>query len=127
MHIIIICLRERGKKKNRLITLSSVAPQQQECVSVCVRCCWDAGRWLYSYFWCLASASQQPGNTTIITKACSHKRHGKQQFNIHAIFLQFNIALLRTELTLIYPDEDSTSMNSKTHLINFSIFFFFAL
>lgn len=123
MHIVIICLRER-KKKNRLITLPSVAPQQQECVSVCARCCWDVGRWLYSYFWCLASASQQPGNTTIITKACSHKHRGKQQFNIHAIFLQFNIAPLRTELTLIYPDADSTSVNSKTHLINFSNFFF---
>lgn len=99
MHIIIICLREQ--KEKQLIALSSVAPQQQECVSVCARCCWDVGRWRYSYFWCLASTSQQSSNTTIIKKACSHKCRGKQQFNIHAIFLQFNNAPLRTEVTFL--------------------------
>lgn len=124
MHIIIICLREWGKKKqvyNTFFCCTSAAGTCQ-CLARGVAGMLVDGS---TAFWCLASASQQPGNTTIITKACSHKRRGKQQLNIHAIFLQFNIAPLRTQLTLIYPDADSTSVNSKTHLINFSNFFFF--
>lgn len=83
--------------------------------------CWDVGLWLCCYFWCLALASEQPHNTTIIRKACSRKSQGERWFRIQAIFSQLNVAPLRGGLALIYPDAAWASVEPKMHLIKFTM------